>query len=202
MNGADLIAHILRKEGIEHLPAFPHADIIDSAAKVGIRPLIVRQERQALHMADGYARVNGGRRICATTVQHGPGSENAFGAVAQCFAENVPVLHIPGGYSRCRARGVAQLHGGASHAGDHQVVRVRVPGGPHSPDDAERVSRNCETDAPGPVGPRSAGTTSSARRWTPALLDAYRVDAALRPGGQRRRRVRAGGQAARARALR
>ena len=36
MNGADLIAHILRKEGVEYLPAFPHSDIIDSAAKVGI----------------------------------------------------------------------------------------------------------------------------------------------------------------------
>ena len=98
MNGADLIAHILQAEGIEVVPAFPHSEIIDSVAKLGIRPVIVRQERHALHVADGYARVNGGRKICATTVQHGPGSENAFGAVAQCFADNVPVLHLPGGY--------------------------------------------------------------------------------------------------------
>ncbi len=100
MNGADLIALILQKEGIEFLPGFPHSDLIDSAAGLGIRPLVVRQERQALHIADGYARVNGGRKICCTTVQHGPGSENAFGGVAQCFADNVPVLHIPGGYPR------------------------------------------------------------------------------------------------------
>ncbi len=102
MNGADLIARILAREGVEILPAFPHSDLIDSAAKAGIRPVIVRQERQALHIADGYARVTGGRRIACTTVQYGPGSENAFGAVAQCHADNVPVLHIPFGYDRTR----------------------------------------------------------------------------------------------------
>ena len=100
MNGADLIASILQKEGVEVVPAFPHSDIIDAGAKIGIRPVIVRQERQALHIADGYARVTGGQKFCCTTVQYGPGSENAFGAVAQCYADNVPVLHMPGGYAR------------------------------------------------------------------------------------------------------
>ena len=100
MNGADLIVGILKKEGVEYIPAFPHSDIIDAAARVGIRPLIVRQERHALHIADGFARVTAGRRLCASTVQYGPGSENAIGAVAQCFADNVPVLHLPGGYAR------------------------------------------------------------------------------------------------------
>lgn len=98
MNGADLIASVLKREGVEVLPCFPHSELIEACAKVGIRPIIVRQERQALHIADGYARTTGGQRLCATTVQYGPGSENAFGAVAQCYADNVPVLHIPGGY--------------------------------------------------------------------------------------------------------
>jgi thiamine pyrophosphate-dependent acetolactate synthase large subunit-like protein len=100
MNGADLIADILKKEGVEYIPAFPHSDIIDSGAKIGIVPLIVRQERHALHIADGYARMTGGRKICCTTVQYGPGSENAIGAIAQCYGDNVPVLHMPGGYAR------------------------------------------------------------------------------------------------------
>ena len=98
MNGADLIAKILKMEGLEILPAFPHSDLIDSCAKEGIRPIIVRQERQALHIADGYTRISAGQRLCCTTVQYGPGSENAAGAVAQCYADNVPILHIPGGY--------------------------------------------------------------------------------------------------------
>ena len=100
MNVADLIIGILQKEGVEYLPAFPHSDLIDAAARGGIRPIIVRQERHALHIADGYARMNAGRKLCATTVQHGPGSENAIGAVAQCYADNLPLLHLPGGYAR------------------------------------------------------------------------------------------------------
>ncbi|MDH2357659.1 thiamine pyrophosphate-requiring protein [Bradyrhizobium sp. SSUT112] len=100
MNGADLVAGILKKEGVRYIPSFPHSDIIDSGAKAGIRPLIVRQERHALHIADGFARMTGGREICCSTVQLGPGSENAIGAVAQCYGDNVPVLHMPGGYPR------------------------------------------------------------------------------------------------------
>src|SRR5262245_9093818 len=100
MNGADLIASILSQEGVEIMPAFPYSDLIEAGAKHGIRPIIVRQERHALHVADGYARSMAGRKICCTAVQHGPGSENAIGAVAQCYADNVPVLHIPGGYAR------------------------------------------------------------------------------------------------------
>ena len=100
MKCADLIAQILAKEGIDCLPCFPHSEIIDSAAKIGIRPIIVRQERHALHIADGYARVSGGEKFCCTTVQHGPGTENASGGLAQCFADNTPLLHMPGGYTR------------------------------------------------------------------------------------------------------
>jgi len=99
MNGADLIAQILKREGVKILPAFPHSDLIEAAAKIGMRPIIVRQERQALHIADGYLRATGGQSACATTVQYGPGSENATGALAQCFADNVPLLHLPGGYA-------------------------------------------------------------------------------------------------------
>ena len=99
MNGADLIIEILKREGVEMLPAFPHSDLIEASAKVGVRPIIVRQERQALHIADGYLRTTAGRSACATTVQYGPGSENATGALAQCFADNVPLLHLPGGYA-------------------------------------------------------------------------------------------------------
>ena len=70
MNGADLITEILKREGVKILPAFPHSDLIEAAAKIGVRPIIVRQERQALHIADGYLRTTGGQSACATTVQY------------------------------------------------------------------------------------------------------------------------------------
>ena len=33
-------------------------------------------------------------------MQRGPGTENAFGGVAQGFADNVPLLMLPGGAER------------------------------------------------------------------------------------------------------
>ena len=173
MNGADLIAHILRAEGIECLPAFPHADIIDSAAKVGIRPLIVRQERQALHMADGYARVNGGRKICATTVQHGPGSENAFGAVAQCFGDNVPVLHLPGGYARSEL-GVSPNFMAARHMQGITKWCEFVHRADRIPQQMQSAFAQLRNGRPGPVVLEVPDDIFK-EEVDPSLLDAYRV---------------------------
>lgn len=100
MKGVDIIAKVLKSEGVEYLTCFPHSEIIDSCAAVGIRPILARQERTALHIADGYSRMNDGRKIGVTTVQYGPGAENAFGAVAQTQADASPVLYLPTGYPR------------------------------------------------------------------------------------------------------
>ena len=173
MNGADLIAHILKKEGIECLPAFPHADIIDSAAKVGIRPLIVRQERQALHMADGYARVNGGSKFCATTVQHGPGSENAFGAVAQCFGDNVPVLHIPGGYAR-HELGVSPNFMAVRHMQGITKWCELVNRADRIPQQMQSAFARLRNGRPGPVV-LEVPEDIFGEEVDPALLDSYKV---------------------------
>ena len=45
MQGADLIATILKKEGTEFLAVYPAQPMVDAAAKAGIRPIICRQER-------------------------------------------------------------------------------------------------------------------------------------------------------------
>ena len=55
-----------------------------------------------MNMADGYSRVMNGRRIGVFTMQRGPGAENAFSGVAQGFADNVPLLVLPGGAERAR----------------------------------------------------------------------------------------------------
>ena len=61
MRTVDVIAHILRREGIEYLSAFPTSNLIEAAAESGIRPVICRQERVGVGIADGYSRVNNGR---------------------------------------------------------------------------------------------------------------------------------------------
>jgi thiamine pyrophosphate-dependent acetolactate synthase large subunit-like protein len=60
----------------------------------------VRQERTGLHMADAYTRVTSGDKLGVFCMQHGPGSENAFGGVAQAFSESVPILVVASGYAQ------------------------------------------------------------------------------------------------------
>jgi acetolactate synthase-1/2/3 large subunit len=94
------IAEILRREGVDTLFAYPRNPVIEEAAKAGIRPVIVRQERTGLHMADALSRMTRGKRMGAFAMQHGPGTENAYGGVAQAYSEGVPLLVLPMGYSR------------------------------------------------------------------------------------------------------
>lgn len=97
MNGYDAMAQVLLAEGVDLLIAFPHQTLIETSALAGIRPIICRQERAGVNMADGYSRIHNGRKIGVFTMQHGPGAENAFGGVAQAFADSVPLLVLPGG---------------------------------------------------------------------------------------------------------
>ncbi len=100
MRVPDAIAEILKREGVEFLVAYPVNPVIEAAAKADIRTIIVRQERIGLHMADGFSRVMSGRKVGVFAMQHGPGSENAFGGVAQAYGESSPILVLPGGYPR------------------------------------------------------------------------------------------------------
>ena len=100
MKVADAIAHVLKEEGVEILFSYPVNPIIEAAAVADIRTIIVRQERIGLHMADAYSRLSSGKKIGVFAMQHGPGSENAFGGVAQAYSESVPILVLPAGYPR------------------------------------------------------------------------------------------------------
>jgi thiamine pyrophosphate-dependent acetolactate synthase large subunit-like protein len=94
------IAEIMKREGIKVLAGYPVNHLIEFAAAADIRPVMVRQERIGLHMADAISRLSSGRSIGAFCMQHGPGAENAMGGVAQCYGESVPVLVLPMGYAR------------------------------------------------------------------------------------------------------
>lgn len=100
MKVVDAIAHAMKAEGVDVLFAYPVNPLIEAAAKVDIRTVIVRQERIGLHMADAYSRMSSGDKIGVFCMQHGPGAENAFGGVAQAYSESVPILVIPAGYPR------------------------------------------------------------------------------------------------------
>ena len=96
MKVAEAIARVLKDEGIEYLVCYPRQALIDACAAVGIRPIVCRQERVGVGIADGISRSTYGKRIGVFSMQGGPGVENTFPGAAQVFGDNVPVLLIPG----------------------------------------------------------------------------------------------------------
>jgi len=102
MNGAAVIAEILKREGTEFLACYPRNPLIEACAELDIRPILCRQERVGVGMADGYSRIRHGRKNGVFAAQAGPGIENAFAGVAQAYSENVPMLVIPAGLPLAR----------------------------------------------------------------------------------------------------
>jgi len=100
MKGSQAVAEVLRREGVDTVFCFPANKMIDTAAAVGIRPIVGRQERSVINMADAYSRTSNGERIGVAMVQHGPGAEHAFGGIAQAYADSVPLLLLPNGNTR------------------------------------------------------------------------------------------------------
>jgi len=95
MNVAQAAAEIFKREGVEFLLAYPLNPLTESCAAAGIRPIIVRQERVGIHMADAISRMTSGEKVGVFACQAGPGVENAFGAVAQAWSEGVPLIFMP-----------------------------------------------------------------------------------------------------------
>jgi acetolactate synthase I/II/III large subunit len=102
MNGADVIAEILKREGTEFLSCYPRNPLIEACAALDIRTILCRQERVGVGIADGYTRIKRGKRNGVFAAQAGPGIENAFPGIAQAYAENVPMLIVAGGLPLAR----------------------------------------------------------------------------------------------------
>ncbi len=102
MNGAEVVAHVLKREGTEFLSCYPRNQVIEPCAAIDIRPILCRQERVGVGIADGYSRIKRGRKNGVFAAQAGPGIENAFPGIAQAFSENVPILVVAGGMPLAR----------------------------------------------------------------------------------------------------
>lgn len=102
MQAITAIGKILKMEGVEFISGFPQNPVFEAGAEEGIRPIISRNERVGVGIADGFTRASFGRRIGVCAMQYGPGVENAFSGVAQAFSDSVPILVLPGGPARRR----------------------------------------------------------------------------------------------------
>jgi acetolactate synthase-1/2/3 large subunit len=96
----DVIVDMLKIEGVSTLFCYPTTPVIEAAAAAGIRPLLCRQERVGVDMANGYARVKNGRPFAVFAMQYGPGAENAFSGIATAYSDSSPILLLPLGHRR------------------------------------------------------------------------------------------------------
>jgi len=100
MRVMDVVARMLKQEGVDTLFCYPTTPIIEAAAEAGIRPVLCRQERVGVDMANGYARVRNGKPFGVFAMQYGPGAENAFSGIATAYSDSSPVLLLPLGHRR------------------------------------------------------------------------------------------------------
>ena len=117
MNTIDTITEILKREGVEYLSCYPTTPVLESAAKGGIRPIICRQERAGIGIADGFSRVTNGQRMGVVAVQYGPGAENAYSGVATAYSDSTPILFMPTGHPRERSGILPHFDSVANFAG-------------------------------------------------------------------------------------
>jgi acetolactate synthase-1/2/3 large subunit len=128
MRSADAIVEVLKREGVSTLFCFPTTSLIENAVAAGIRPIICRQERVGVDMADGFARVTNGRPPGVFMMQYGPGSENAFPGIATTFSDSVPVLFLPLAHARDQSQVFPTFRSSRTYASvTKQVEEIMVP---------------------------------------------------------------------------
>lgn len=98
MTGADLIIHLLEREGIRLIAGIPggaNLPMYDALAKRPvIRHILTRHEQAAGFIAQGLARVSGKPAVCFAT--SGPGATNILTAIADAKLDSIPVICITG----------------------------------------------------------------------------------------------------------
>ena len=150
MRVVDAIAEILKKEGVEYLPCYPTTPIIEAAAAAGIRPIVCRQERVGMGIADGFSRVSNGRPVGVFAMQYGPGAENAYSGVATAYSDSVPVLVLPQGHPSTRA-GVSPLFNSVRAYAQITKSVEELNDGARLPDIMRRAFSQLKMGRPGPV---------------------------------------------------
>lgn len=97
MNPEEGIIKVLKREGTEFLSVMPVGNITREASRQKLRLIMMRTERFAVGLADGYSRASNGKKIGVFNIQGGAfpvGPEIAQGAVAQAFEDSSPILGI------------------------------------------------------------------------------------------------------------
>jgi acetolactate synthase-1/2/3 large subunit len=97
LNGGEIIASYLEKEGVEYLVGIPghgSTNILDAFNDVDIEVIQPRHEQGAVHLADGYARASGDPIAVFTSI--GPGATNTVTGAATAFVDSIPMVIFTG----------------------------------------------------------------------------------------------------------
>lgn len=97
MTGADIIVKALEASGTDVVFGIPGGTVIplyDSIYGSSLRHVLARHEQGACFEAAGYARASGKVGICLAT--SGPGALNTLTALADSYADSVPMVVITG----------------------------------------------------------------------------------------------------------
>ena len=150
MLGSQVIAELLKREGVEQVFCFPMTPILEALTEAGVRLIVARQERVAGNMADGFSRTSFGDRIGVVTVQQGPGAENAFAGIAHAYTDSSPILFLPGHPGRNQA-GVPPTFGSLENYRATTKWADRVPSAAAIPGRMARAFTALRSGRPGPV---------------------------------------------------
>jgi acetolactate synthase-1/2/3 large subunit len=168
----DAIARILKTEGAEFLSAYPTTPLIEAAARAEIRPVLCRQERVGVGIADGYARVKNGKTLAAFGMQYGPGAENAFPGVATAYSDSTPMLLLPLGHQRDRAQVFPLFSSARTYASVTKSVET-ITAGSQVADVMRRAISVMRMGRPGPAMVEIPADVVN-EEVPEALIDAYR----------------------------
>lgn len=150
MTGADAIAEILRRENTDFIACYPRNGVIEACARIGIRPILCRQERVGVGMAEGYSRVHRGERIGVFAPQAGPGIENSFPGVAQAYSDGMPILVLTGAAATGREH-VAPVFSAVDNFRHITKWATKISDAAQIPDVFRRAYHLMRNGRPGPV---------------------------------------------------
>ena len=91
----ELLVHLLAQYGVDTVFGIPGVHTVElyrGLPQTPIRHITPRHEQGAGFMADGYARVSGKPGVCFIIT--GPGMTNILTAMAQAYADSIPMLVI------------------------------------------------------------------------------------------------------------
>jgi thiamine pyrophosphate-dependent acetolactate synthase large subunit-like protein len=110
------LARILKAEGVPWVACYPTNHVNNALGEEKVPILMMREERDAVAVADAFSRVTGGKKIGVCTIMGGrnaAGIQLAYGAVAQAFEDSSPLrMNVAGNKRRiCHAdRDLSKRH--------------------------------------------------------------------------------------------